>query len=469
MAPTRCCRVCAEETTKLLSCSACHKVSYCSPGCQSADWSDQHKQECIRNQVDAAIGTAKEEMKAHNGNPLLNPSYHFKRSGEFSCVSEAQKVRGEIKEEERAQDHVWDAWETTKTKAKSKKLIEALQTFPWSTDAWGTLGWFYMAQFENDLPKDLRDKEKAKECFELAIHCARTLNPAWRADRTEELSWGLNYTRPYMRAMHGYMIVCRECGEIQLACKTAEQLLQLNPDDNQGVRLILPSWYLELGDTDAAEKILSAFDIEHDTFLAYTKVLLQYQLYQKGRINSSVMEKALKIALDCNQYVAYMLTRDEFTHDITYNYMSPGALCEADSYCEDGHAVWHSTSGAVDWLKSVQKRCGSKPPSEEVLVDVLKSTIVSMKCVFQDYSSNNHAQSQEGERGWVFATRKKSNMVGHAVPSFYWPEELDRIHTDGDPIVFFHRDMNNLHKSEWRKCLYTSIKEVPFWHILYNP
>jgi hypothetical protein len=102
-------------------------------------------------------------------------------------------------------------------------------------------------------------------------------------------------------------------------------------------------------------------------------------------------------------------------------------------------------------------------------VDVLKSTAVSMKCVFQDYRSSNHAQVQEGERGWFFATGKKINMVGQALPSWYWPEELDRMHTDGDPIVFFHRDMTNIQKSDWRKCLNTSIKEVPFWHILYNP
>jgi hypothetical protein len=210
MAPTRCCRVCAEESTKLLNCSACHKVSYCSRGCQSADWSAQHKQECIRDQVDAAICTAKEEMKAHNGDPLQNPSYHFNQSGGFSFgFSEAQEVRGEIQEEERAQDLVFDAWETTKPKAKGKKMIEALRTFPWSTDTWGTVGWFYMAQSDNDLPKDLRDREKAKECFEIGIHCARTLNPTWGADRTEELEWGLMFTRPYLRSIHGYDCLSR--------------------------------------------------------------------------------------------------------------------------------------------------------------------------------------------------------------------------------------------------------------------
>jgi tetratricopeptide (TPR) repeat protein len=218
------------------------------------------------------------------------------------------------------------------------------------------------------------------------------------------------FTRPYLRSLHGYMLVCHKLGKKQEACKIAELLLRLNPSDNQGIRSILPSWYLELGQTDAAKKLLSAFDTEYDTSLAYTNVLLQYQLYQKGQINSSVMEKALKIALECNQYVAFMLTKDEFTY-AQQDYNTPGGLCEANSYCEDGHAVWHSISGAVDWLKSVKKRCGSKP-SEEVLVDVLKSTAVSMKCVFQDYRSSNHAQVHEGERGWVFATGKKISMVG---------------------------------------------------------
>jgi len=136
----------------------------------------KHKVECVSFRVDDAIYQAKQEMESR---PLS--SYTFR-----PCIfgsSEAQRERGEIVEEEKAQSFNYDSWETTTPTAKGKALIKALNAFPWSTDTWCTLGWYFKASGDNDLPKEFQNLQKAKELFQLGIKSARKLNPTWGPDR----------------------------------------------------------------------------------------------------------------------------------------------------------------------------------------------------------------------------------------------------------------------------------------------
>lgn len=51
--------------------------------------------------------------------------------------------------------------------------------------------------------------------------------------------WGLIETRPFMRALFGLAHTLQDCGRIDEALVHYKQPLRLNPNDNQGVRLVL--------------------------------------------------------------------------------------------------------------------------------------------------------------------------------------------------------------------------------------
>jgi tetratricopeptide (TPR) repeat protein len=54
------------------------------------------------------------------------------------------------------------------------------------------------------------------------------------------LAWGFIYNRPFLRCMHGYGLCLWRLGRFDEAERLFERMLWLNPDDNQGIRLLLP-------------------------------------------------------------------------------------------------------------------------------------------------------------------------------------------------------------------------------------
>jgi len=74
----------------------------------------------------------------------------------------------------------------------------------------------------------------------------RSLGPAFFAHNKGEF-WGLLETRPYMRARLGLAQLLLSTGRIEQAVGHLEALLELNPNDNQGVRDLLLGCYLTRG------------------------------------------------------------------------------------------------------------------------------------------------------------------------------------------------------------------------------
>jgi tetratricopeptide (TPR) repeat protein len=54
------------------------------------------------------------------------------------------------------------------------------------------------------------------------------------------LAWGLIHNRPFLRCMHGYGLCLWRLRRVDEAERLFERMLWLNPNDNQGIRLLLP-------------------------------------------------------------------------------------------------------------------------------------------------------------------------------------------------------------------------------------
>jgi len=248
-------------------CTKCRLVDYCGVECQTQDWKAGHKIFCAK--LPKAVKKAEEKVASFSLS-----DYTTRNVGTF-MVTEAEARRGQILEERAAQDICYDAMDMTK--GSTEKLIEilhALGTFPLSTEAWGMLGHFY--QFEVD-PKGSREKlccAEALKMHDTAILCARKLNPTWSDDRSDELSWGEIENRPYLRALLGRAQCLKNTGKRDEAIRQAKKIMRLNPGDNQGVRKLLCSWFLEARDTEGCTNLLRKFDTKDDACLAYTDVLL---------------------------------------------------------------------------------------------------------------------------------------------------------------------------------------------------
>jgi tetratricopeptide (TPR) repeat protein len=117
---------------------------------------------------------------------------------------------------------------------------------------------------------DLGHRRRALKYFEMGYRIGLRSIPENFSGR---LRWIHLENRPFLRAAHGYGLALEQERRHLEAVDVYEQILALNPDDNQGIRYLLPSLYLE---AQAPQKARAALE-QHgaDGMNLYTRCLLE--------------------------------------------------------------------------------------------------------------------------------------------------------------------------------------------------
>ncbi len=158
--------------------------------------------------------------------------------------------------------------------------------------------------------------------------------------------WGIVETRPYMRAREGLAQCLWELGEQEEAVEHYQEMLHLNPNDNQGIRYVLLACLLELGRLDEAEKLLAQYQDEETAAWLFTRALLVF--LRQG--DSPEARGALGEALASNQHVApYLLGQRRMPPDYP-SHIEIGTRSEAMEYVALYQAAWARSPSALNWL-----------------------------------------------------------------------------------------------------------------------
>jgi len=391
--------------------------------------------------------------------------YTTRNVGTF-MVTRAQAERGQIIEEEQAQDMCYDAMEMQEgSPGKLEQILAALNHFPLSVEAWGMLGRFYRWETKSNEVKTKECSTVALKMYENAIICARKLNSTWTEDRSDELSWGDIENRPYLRAVSGRAQVLKDVGKKEEAITQAKKLIRWNPSDNQGMRQLLCSWYLETGDTEGCTNLLRKYEESLCTSLSYSDVLLQFLRWKKDDVVENDVKRALYAALKTNPFVPDLITAAKMKKKL-HEYISPGEISDAESYAYDARRVWRMHPESVEWL-SAQKLPGNSIPREQDLIELLRSgKTFRMKCTHTD-----SVDSSAKITSFVTGTQKRKRCIGCGLSDFFWPRQLDQPHKTSADIIF-HDNARNEHyqfdsrTDRWRRTKYSDVVEVPYWKIL---
>lgn len=160
--------------------------------------------------------------------------------------------------------------------------------------------------------------------------------------------WGILETRPYMRACLELAFALWRSGREVQACERLARMLELNPNDNQGVRGTLVGWRLATGDVAGARRVLDQYSDTGEAVLAW------------GRVLACWMANDLEAAAG-----ALELARESNPHAERYfngSWDFPDAEDEPDFYSsrEESEAVvcavalgpaWHRQPDARLWLR----------------------------------------------------------------------------------------------------------------------
>lgn len=161
--------------------------------------------------------------------------------------------------------------------------------------------------------------------------------------------WSMVETRPYMRAKFGLAHSLVEAGQVDEAVQHYQELLRLNPGDNQGVRYVLLPLLLSAGRDIEAAKLLKEHSEESAVF-AYAQALLAFRLSGP----SAAADRELREAIRVNPHVPELLLSEEPIP--TPPHYSPGSFEEACVATEELRPALQATPDALHWLAAALER-----------------------------------------------------------------------------------------------------------------
>ncbi len=124
-----------------------------------------------------------------------------------------------------------------------------------------------------------------------------------------QILWGFIENRPYLRALANLALLLADQRRWAEAIAIHKQLLELNPDDNQGVRWLIGAEYLYVGDNASA---MDAFQKCLDEEVGCAFGLALAKLYAQGA--SAEIGEALLMGFAANRYIAPMLLGEAWEH-----------------------------------------------------------------------------------------------------------------------------------------------------------
>ncbi|MDK2979202.1 MAG: hypothetical protein PWP52_1916 [Bacteroidales bacterium] len=233
----------------------------------------------------------------------------------------------------RSQDLVFEAYE--QPVSKGKQLVkQALELDPNNADAYN-----YLASIEKDIDKAIVMFEKAIKAGE------KTLGKKFFKEEKGNF-WGILETRPYMRAKAGLAECLYVKKEVDKAIEIYEEMLELNPNDNQGIRYLLSTLLLSKDDLTQFELFIKNNEDEDCAVWNYNNALYSFKKF--GR--TAKTEKILMDAYKSNEFVIDYMLGIKKMPDEQPQYIGRGDESEAISYVYDSWTIWDKTEGAFDWL-----------------------------------------------------------------------------------------------------------------------
>jgi Plasmid pRiA4b ORF-3-like protein./ST7 protein. len=240
---------------------------------------------------------------------------------------------------DKAQEMIYEAWETPSRRQRVKLARKALKICPVCADA-------YLVLAEDAA----RNIEEACELYRLGVKAGEQALGVETFSKLVGQFWGFLGTRPYMRARAGLADCLYQMGRYEEAVEHYWAMLRLNPNDNQGIRYLLAACLLvDLGNTESLLKLLQQYKGDITAVWYYTWALVTF-IYQG---DSAKARRRLKSALKQNPHVVpYLLFEKRLPKELP-DYIGIGDETEAASYYADFGAAWHKTEGAIAWLELV--------------------------------------------------------------------------------------------------------------------
>lgn len=224
-----------------------------------------------------------------------------------------------------ADELINDAWDASTPAQRIKLARAALEIDLNAIDAYNILG-MHAASYAERIA-----------IFREAVRIGeRLFQPAF--DEPDMAWWGFMGTRPWMRAQHNLGLALMGVGDREEAATVFQRLLALNPNDNQGIRILLLKIATESGDYDACKVLFASYEDDSSTDFITTKLLVD--LATKKKVNFGHHFQAIE---QTNKHILPLLVlaaNGKWGKSPNVDMVAWGSKEEAAIYLHEFKAAW---------------------------------------------------------------------------------------------------------------------------------
>src|SRR3990170_7152421 len=181
-----------------------------------------------------------------------------------------------------AQEIAYRGWDKKTIRGREASAHKALKISQYAVDPYLLLA--------HDAP----DWGQAYEFEIQALSMAIKLLEVKLASEYEYDYWQVAITRPYMRARFALGYTLWKQGNHDQSKDHFQDLLRLNPGDNQGARYIVEAILLEKGTNYEALRLMGKFSDDNLNHWRYNRALLQYRRKADSPASRDLLRQALK-------------------------------------------------------------------------------------------------------------------------------------------------------------------------------
>jgi tetratricopeptide (TPR) repeat protein len=236
---------------------------------------------------------------------------------------------------EQAQQLLFQAWEEPSSRKKMQLANQALNIYPNSPDAYNILA-------ETTAHSDTEALALYKKAI---IIGEKDLGSSFIKENKGHF-WGLTETRPYMRAKYSYAEICLQSHRVDEAIKHFEDMLALNPNDNQGARYFLLTVYIQNRSYSKVAELIKQYEKEGSAHFLFAKVMVEYGLNGLSSRLPALFKKAYKH----NPYVLRYLSGKKKLPNKLPEYIGYGDDNEAVEYVMRNSAIWGDHLPLLQWM-----------------------------------------------------------------------------------------------------------------------
>ncbi|UJL45851.1 SEC-C domain-containing protein [Virgibacillus sp. NKC19-16] len=234
---------------------------------------------------------------------------------------------------DQAQDKLYEA-QAEKGEKRRKLIQEALDIYPNSPDAY-----LLMAQNAKSI------NEQHHLFHQAVIAGEKDLGKDFFNENKGHF-WMMTETKAYMQAKESYATIRYKLGDKESAMEQYEELLELNPNDNQGIRYELLPLYIEEEKYIPAKNLIKQYEDETSANFLFNKALLNYLISGITHETKAFLKKATKE----NPYVKDYLLGNKPIPKTSYAYIGIGDESEAIEYTQGCAHLWEGAQGLLEEL-----------------------------------------------------------------------------------------------------------------------